>query len=73
MTHDPVLADILRARLDITTELDASPELSLLDRARLRLALVAILSDLDRGAATRADTADALERLRREVFTRVPA
>ncbi|MCU1526308.1 MAG: hypothetical protein JWP75_71 [Frondihabitans sp.] len=73
MNHDPVLAQILRDRLEIGAELDESAELSYLERARLRLELVTVVEDLDRGLVSRTDAAAALERLRDEVASRVSA
>jgi hypothetical protein len=73
MNHDPVLAQILRDRLEIGAELDESAELSYLERARLRLVLVTIVEDLDRGRLSRDDAASALQRLRRDVQARVSA
>jgi hypothetical protein len=73
MNHDPVLAQILRDRLEIGAELDESAELSYLERAHLRLDLVTIVQDLDRGLLSRTDAAAALQRLRQEVDSRVSA
>lgn len=73
MNHDPLLAEIIRARLEIATELDASFELSFMERARLRLDLITIVNSLENGTLSRQDAAAALARLRAEIPTSVSA
>ncbi|AMM22606.1 hypothetical protein AX769_20910 (plasmid) [Frondihabitans sp. PAMC 28766] len=73
MTYDPDRAAIIQLRLDIGQLLDDSAELSLLQRAQLRMELLRIVTAAEQQRAAAKDTAakltDLHERLTRIVLT----
>jgi hypothetical protein len=67
--YDPQVAAILQDRLDIAEQLDVSPEISFLERARFRLELVTIVDTYERGHADKCTTEAALDELRKRIST----
>lgn len=68
MIMDPMTAVVIAQRLSILAELDASADVSFMDRSRMRLSVFGVVDRLDRGAISTAAAAALFGRIEDEVM-----